>query len=140
MREEVKNRLMRQVNLGVDKGLRLELRWESGFTVTVHSWEAAAVITKAGLQKRQNSKNKASTFRVNFYQEVYADGIMCVNPDTMSVELCFVALVQNARRGPSVSDEVRKRKEKEVELKVQARAVKLRKAELELERLRAKHA
>jgi hypothetical protein len=135
MRSDQLNKLERQSRIGEDKGLRLELRWESGFTVKVHSWEAAAIILKQGLQKRQNSKHAASTFRVNFYNKVYEEGVLVSNPETLNPELCFITLVQNARRGAPRDPEVSKRKAAELKAKIAKLETKLADAKFELDNL-----
>ena len=135
MRPEEENRLNRQLNLGVDKGMRLVLRWESGFTVTVHSWEAAAVITKQRLQNTKNPLRKASSFRQNFYAGDYADGIQCVNPSSMRTEPCFIEMTHQAKRGAAVDPVVQARKLEELKAKAAKLANKLIEVNNEIERL-----
>jgi len=132
MRIEVKNRLDRQTQLGVDKGMRLKLAWQSGFTVTVHSWEAAAVILKQGITYRSDSNSKASSFRQSFYAGRYADGVECQNPDTLRHELCFITLEQNARRGAPRDPEVTQRKRVELQAKITKLEQKLEEAKKDL--------
>lgn len=135
MTPERKNRLARQLNLGRDNGMRLKLTWESGFTVTVHSWEAAAAVL---------GRIKAGTLRQYWYKSSLFDehlknGYECQNPDTYAHERCYFIMEQNARRGPPTSEAAQKRREEMARIKVEQRKLKLEKAELELQRLRNQH-
>lgn len=128
MHPEAENRLARLANLGVDRGMRLKLEWLSGFAVTVHSWEAATVITGQTLNKRKNSLRKASAFRQNFYSGAYLDGVECLNPDTNVYELCLLTVLHTAKTGAPVNPVVQARKKTELEAKIrryQARIVEM---------------
>jgi hypothetical protein len=117
MTPEQQSRLDRQCKLGRDNGMRLKLRWESGFTVTVFSWEAAAAIT---------GKSKY-TMRVYWHDGRLAEGLMSINPSSMRPELCFFTEEQKARRGakPDKPNQIRKLEEQLA--KAEAKVLSLKK-------------
>lgn len=102
MTPERQSRLNRQVILGRDSGFRLRLTWDSGFTVTVHSWEAVSAIM--GVSK--------DAMRQYWYQGKLAEGYESQNPSTGITEKCWFEELAKARRGPPMDPNNAKRRER----------------------------
>jgi len=115
MTPEQQGRLERQKNLGKDNGLRLRLQWDSGFSVVVHSWEAAAAIT---------GRNKL-TLPVYYSSGRLAEGLMCRNPDTYRFEECFLTVEQPGKRGAPADPTVKRRKLAELDAKIARAQIKI---------------
>lgn len=134
MTPELKNRLARQCSIGTDNGMLLRLRWESGFSVVVNNWDAAAAIlgTKiSALTLRQY------WYKANLRKEYLENGYTCRSPEG-PIEPCFFEMERPARRGAPVLPDTIAKKQSAARLKVEKAAARLAKAQAELELLNAR--